>query len=250
MSPPRESKGSTKIARPRPIDRISKTTRNSARPRRGSKNGRKFDPHAFLATIGEGRKAMLFPKKHTIFAQGDPADAIFYLQTGKVKLTVVSKTGKEATIGILSDGSFFGEGSLAGQALRMGSATAMMDCAALRIDRKAMVDALHREHTLSDLFVAYLLARNIRYEEDLVDQLFNSSEKRLARVLLMLAHFGKEGVPETVVPKISQETLAEMVGTTRSRVSFFMNRFRKLGFIHYNGGLQVNSSLLNIVLHD
>ena len=193
---------------------------------------------------------MLFPKKHTIFAQGDPAEAVFYLQTGKVRLTVVSKTGKEATIGILSDGSFFGEGSLAGQVLRMGSATAMTDCAALRIDRKAMVDALHREHTLSDLFVAYLLARNIRYEEDLVDQLFNSSEKRLARVLLMLAHFGKEGVPETVVPKISQETLAEMVGTTRSRVSFFMNRFRKLGFIHYNGGLQIHSSLLNVVLHD
>jgi CRP/FNR family cyclic AMP-dependent transcriptional regulator len=250
MSPPRESKGSTKITRPRPIDRISQRTRNSARPSRASKNGREFDPHAFLATIGEGRKAMLFPKKHNIFAQGDPADAIFYLQTGKVRLTVVSKTGKEATIGILSDGSFFGEGSLAGQVLRMGSATAMTDCAALRIDRKAMVDALHREHTLSDLFVAYLLARNIRYEEDLVDQLFNSSEKRLARVLLMLAHFGKEGVPETVVPKISQETLAEMVGTTRSRVSFFMNRFRKLGFIHYNGGLQVNSSLLNVVLHD
>ena len=250
MSPPRESKGSTKIARPRPIDRISQRTRNSARPRRASKNGREFDPHAFLATIGEGRKAMLFPKKHIIFAQGDPAEAVFYLQTGKVRLTVVSKTGKEATIGILSDGSFFGEGSLAGQVLRMGSATAMTDCAALRIDRKAMVDALHREHTLSDLFVAYLLARNIRYEEDLVDQLFNSSEKRLARVLLMLAHFGKEGVPETVVPKISQETLAEMVGTTRSRVSFFMNRFRKLGFIHYNGGLQVHSSLLNVVLHD
>ena len=152
MSPPRESKGSTKIARPRPIDRISQRTRNSARPRRASKNGREFDPHAFLATIGEGRKAMLFPKKHTIFAQGDPAEAVFYLQTGKVRLTVVSKTGKEATIGILSDGSFFGEGSLAGQVLRMGSATAMTDCAALRIDRKAMVDALHREHTLSDLF--------------------------------------------------------------------------------------------------
>jgi len=250
MSPPRESKGSTKIARPRPIDRITQRTRNSARPRRASKNGREFDPHAFLATIGEGRKAMLFPKKHTIFAQGDPAEAVFYLQTGKVRLTVVSKTGKEATIGILSDGSFFGEGSLAGQVLRMGSATAMTDCAALRIDRKAMVDALHREHTFSDLFVAYLLARNIRYEEDLVDQLFNSSEKRLARVLLMLAHFGKEGVPETVVPKISQESLAEMVGTTRSRVSFFMNRFRKLGFIHYNGGLQIHSSLLNVVLHD
>jgi CRP/FNR family cyclic AMP-dependent transcriptional regulator len=193
---------------------------------------------------------MLFPKKHPIFTQGDPADAVFYLQTGKVRLTVVSKTGKEATIGILSDGSFFGEGSLAGQALRMGSATALTDCAVLRIEKKAMMEALHREHTFSDLFVTYLLARNIRYEEDLVDQLFNSSEKRLARILLLLAHFGKDGVPETVVPKISQETLAEMIGTTRSRVSFFMNRFRKLGFIHYNGGLQVNSSLLNVVLHD
>ena len=218
------------------------------------KKGRDFDPKNFLATIGEGRKAVLFPKKQTIFTQGDSADAIFYLQTGKVRLTVVSKTGKEATIGILSDGSFFGEGSLAGQSLRMGTATAMTDCAVLRIEKRAMVDTLHREHALSDLFVAYLLTRNIRYEEDLVDQLFNSSEKRLARVLLMLAHFGKEGVPETVVPKISQETLAEMVGTTRSRVSFFMNRFRKLGFIHYaggvEGGLQVHSSLLNVVLHD
>ena len=194
---------------------------------------------------------MLFPKKHTIFAQGDPADTIFYLQRGKVRLTVVSKTGKEATIGVLSDGSSFGEGSLAGQPLRMGTAIAMTDCAVLRIEKKAMVDTLHREHTLSDLFVAYLLTRNIRYEEDLVDQLFNSSEKRLARVLLMLAHFGKEAIPETVVPKISQETLAEMIGTTRSRVSFFMNRFRKLGFIQYaggvDGGLQVHSSLLNVV---
>jgi len=197
---------------------------------------------------------MLFPKKQTIFAQGDPADAVFYLQTGKVKLAVVSKTGKEATIGILSDESFFGEGSLAGQTLRMGTATAMTECSVLRIEKEAMMQALHREHAFSDVFVAYLLARNIRYEEDLVDQLFNSSEKRLARVLLMLAHFGKEGVPETVVPKISQETLAEMVGTTRSRVSFFMNRFRKLGFIQYSGGveggLQVHSSLLNVVLHD
>jgi CRP-like cAMP-binding protein len=215
-----------------------------------SKKTRNFNPHTFLATIGIGRKAMLFPKKQTIFTQGDPADAVFYLHTGKVRLTVVSKTGKEATIGILSDGSFFGEGSLAGQALRMGSATAMTDCAVLRIEKTAMMQALHREHTVSDLFVMYLLARNIRYEEDLVDQLFNSSEKRLARVLLMLARFGKEGVPQMVVPKISQETLAEMVGTTRSRVSFFMNRFRKLGFIHYNGGLQVHSSLLHIVLHD
>ena len=193
---------------------------------------------------------MLFNKRQKIFSQGDIADAVFYVQTGKVKLTVVSKTGKEATVGILGDGDFFGEGSLAGQALRMGSATALTDCAVLRIDKKAMMEALHREHEFSDMFVAYLLARNIRYEEDLVDQLFNSSEKRLARILLLLAHFGKEGVPETVVPKISQETLAEMVGTTRARVSFFMNRFRKLGFIHYNGGLQVHSSLLNIVLND
>ena len=165
-------------------------------------------------------------------------------------LTVVSKTGKEATIGIVSEGNFFGEGSLAGQLLRMGSAAAMTDSELLRIEKKAMIDALHREHAFSDLFVAYLLARNIRYEEDLVDHLFNSSEKRLARILLLLAHFGKEGTPQNVIPKISQETLAEMVGTTRSRVSFFMNRFRKLGFIHYNGGLQVHSSLLNVVLHD
>ena len=167
---------------------------------------------------------------------------------------VVSKIGKEATIAIVNQGNFFGEGSLAGQLLRMGSAAAMTDCEILRVEKKTMMDALHREPTLSEMFVAYLLARNIRYEEDLVDQLFNSSEKRLARVLLLLAHFGKEGIPETVVPKISQETLAEMVGTTRSRVSFFMNRFRKLGFIHYAGGsegaLQVHSSLLNVVLHD
>jgi CRP/FNR family cyclic AMP-dependent transcriptional regulator len=249
MSPPRWSK-LAKIARHTSIEQMSQRTRNSARPHRNPKDGREFDPHAFLATIGEGRNAMLFPKKQTIFAQGDRADAVFYLQTGKAKLTVVSKTGKEATIGILSDGSFFGEGSLAGQPRRMGSATAMTDCAVLRIDKKAMVDALHREHEFSDLFVAYLLARNVRYEEDLVDQLFNSSEKRLARVLLMLAHFGKDGVPETVIPKISQESLAEMIGTTRSRVSFFMNRFRKLGFIHYNGGLEVHSSLLSVVLHD
>jgi CRP-like cAMP-binding protein len=215
-----------------------------------AKTRRDFDPQAFLATIGEGRKFVLFPTKQTIFTQGDAADAVFYIQTGKVKLTVVSKTGKEAMIGILGEGDFFGEGSLAGQAFRMGTATAITDCAVLRIDQKAMVGALRREHEISDLFVAYLLARNIRYEEDLVDQLFNSSEKRLARILLLLARFGKEGVPESVIPKISQEMLAEMIGTTRSRVSFFMNRFRKLGFIHYNGGLEVHSSLLNVVLHD
>jgi len=210
----------------------------------------KFDPNTFLATIGVGRRIVAFRKKQSIFAQGDACDAVFYLRKGKVRLTVVSKSGREATIGILSDGDFFGEGGLAGQTVRMGSATAMTDCTVLRIDKKAMMQALHREHALSDLFVAYLLARNIHYEEELVDQLFNSSEKRLARVLLMLAHFGKEAAPETVVPKISQETLAEMVGTTRSRVSFFMNRFRKLGFIHYNGGLQVHGSLMNVVLHD
>jgi len=215
-----------------------------------TKRTREFDPNTFLATIGECRKIVAVPKKQTIFVQGDEADAVFYIQKGKVRLTVVSKAGKEATIGIVNERNFFGEGALAGQILRMGSAAAMTDCELLRIDKRAMMTALHREHAFSDMFVAYLLARNIRYEEDLVDQLFNSSEKRLARVLLLLARFGKEGVPETVVPKISQETLAEMVGTTRSRVSYFMNRFRKLGFIHYNGGLQVHSSLLNVVLHD
>src|SRR6202165_2145634 len=210
-----------------------------------------FDPNTFLATIGEGRKVVVFSKKQTILRQGDGADAVFYIQEGKVVLTVVSDAGKEATIGILSAGDFFGEGCLAGQPLRMASATAMTDCDLLRIEKKAMMDALHREHALSDMFVAYLLGRNIRYEEDLVDQLFNSSEKRLARVLLIIAQFGNDGVPEAVVPKISQETLAEMVGTTRSRVSFFMNRFRKLGLVDYNGGcFQVHSSLLNVVLHD
>src|SRR5581483_3165530 len=188
-----------------------------------SKTKRQFNPRTFLATIGDGRKSLTVAKRKRIFTQGDEADAVFYIRKGKVRLTVVSKSGKEATIGILSDGSFFGEGSLAGQLLRMGSATAMTDCAVLRIEKRAMVQTLHREQALSDLFVAYLLARNIRYEEDLVDQLFNSSEKRLARILLLLAHFGKDGVPETVVPTISQETLAEMIGTTRSRVSFFMN---------------------------
>ena len=212
---------------------------------------RKFDPKRFLATIGEGRKILAFEKGQAIFAQGGPTDAVFYVQKGKIKLTVVSQAGKEATVGVLGEGSFFGEGGLAGQALRMGSASAMTDCTILRIDKQSMIAALHREHTFSDLFVSHLLARNIRYEEDLVDQLFNSSEKRLARILLLLAHFGKEDKPEPVIPKISQESLAEMVGTTRSRVSFFMNRFRKLGFVEYGGGgLQVHSSLLNVVLHD
>ena len=216
-----------------------------------TKKIRDFDPNTFLATIGNGRTIVPFQKKQTIFAQGSPADAVFYIQQGKVKLTVVSNNGKEATLGILSDNDFFGEGCRAGQALRMAAATTITDCDLLRIDKKAMMEVLHREHALSDMFVAYLLTRNIRYEEDLVDQLFNSSEKRLARILLLLAHFGKAGAPEAVVPKISQETLAEMIGTTRSRVSFFMNRFRTLGFIDYGAsGLHVHSSLLNIVLHD
>jgi CRP/FNR family cyclic AMP-dependent transcriptional regulator len=223
-------------------------------PPAARKKASKFDPNHFLATIGEGRKNLTFTKKRGIFAQGDAADAVFYIQGGKVKLTVVSSAGREATLGVLDVGNFFGEGVLAGQPLRMGSAWAMTDCEIQRIEKRAMMEALHRESAFSELFVAYLLARNVRYEEDLVDQLFNSSEKRLARILLLLARFGKDGVPETVVPKISQESLAEMVGTTRSRVSFFMNRFRKLGFVDYSGGpeggLQVHSSLLSVVLHE
>jgi CRP-like cAMP-binding protein len=216
------------------------------------KKREKFNPQTFLSTIDDGRKVEAFPKKQAIFAQGDTADSVFYIQTGKVKLTVVSKTGKEATIGILNEGNFFGEGCLTGQPLRLCSATAMTDCTVMRIDKQSVMDALHREHAFSDMFMAHLLTRNIRYEEDLVDQLFNSSEKRLARILLLLANFGKEGKPEVAIPKISQEALAEMVGTTRGRVNFFMNKFRKLGFVDYQAGdeLQVHSSLLNVVLND
>jgi CRP/FNR family transcriptional regulator, cyclic AMP receptor protein len=222
------------------------------KPVAAAKNLSKFDPKAFLSTMDGGRKIAAFPRRQPIFVQGDPSDCVFYIQKGKIKLTVVSKSGKEATIGILNEGDFIGESCLTGQPLRLCSATAISDCSVMRIDKKAMMEVLHREQNFSDLFVAYLLTRNIRYEEDLVDQLFNSSEKRLARILLLLAHFGKEGVHETPIPKISQETIAEMIGTTRSRVSFFMNRFRKLGFIDYHAGddLQVHSSLLNIVLHD
>jgi CRP/FNR family cyclic AMP-dependent transcriptional regulator len=215
------------------------------------KKKREFDAKAFLSTIGEGRRPLPFRQKQTIFSQGDAAAAVFYIQRGKVRLTVVSNDGKEATIGILGEMDFFGESCLAGQPLRTVAATAMTDCDLLRIEKMAMMAVLHREHAWSDMFVAYLLTRNIRYEEDLVDQLFNSTEKRLARKLLLLANFGKDGKPESVIPKISQETLAEMVGATRSRVSFFMNRFRKLGFVDYGeAGLQVHSSLLNIVLRD
>ncbi len=211
---------------------------------------RKFNLQTFLSTIDGGRKIVTLPKKQTVFCQGDSADAVFYVQEGKVKLTVLSKSGKEATIGVLNEGDFLGESCLTGQPLRMCSATAMTDCTVMRIDKKSMMEVIHREREFSDMFVAYVLMRNIRYEEDLVDQLFNSSEKRLARILLLLAHFGKDGKPEVAIPKISQETLAEMVGTTRGRVSFFMNRFRKLGFVRYNGGLEVHPSLLNVVLHD
>src|SRR5579864_91136 len=217
-----------------------------------TKELRQFDPKTFLTVINGGRKVVTFSKRQTIFLQGDPSDAVFYIQKGKVQLTVLSTAGKEATIGILKEGDFFGEACLTGQPLRLCSATALTDCAVMRIAKTTMMEVLHEEHALSDIFVAYLLTRNIRYEADLVDQLFNSSEKRLARLLLMLAHFGKEGVPETVIPKISQETLAQMIGTTRARVNFFMNRFRKLCFIDYDGGnaLQVHSSLLNVVLND
>ena len=211
-----------------------------------------FNPHTFLSTIGKGRDMLSFEKRDTIFSQGDSTDGLFFIQKGKVQLTVVSEAGKEATLGILSDGDFFGEGGLAGQPLRMSSAVAMTGCVLLHVDRKAMMSALGLEPKLSALFLRCLLKRNIRYQDDLVDQLFNSSEKRLARVLLLMAQFGKEGVSEMSVPRLSQETLAEMVGTTRSRVSFFMNRFRKLGFINYDVGdnLRVHSSLLNVLLHD
>jgi CRP-like cAMP-binding protein len=212
---------------------------------------RTFDPAAFLANTGLGKTIVNLQKKETAFSQGDPADAAFYIQKGRVKLTVTSETGKEATIALLNEGEFVGEECIAvAHPLRLATATAMMDCAMLRISKKEMVRVLHEEHAFSDVFVSFLLARNASVQADLVDQLFNSSEKRLARVLLLLAQFGKDGKPETVIPKISQETLAEMIGTTRSRVSFFMNRFRKLGFIEYNGEMQVHSSLLNVILHD
>ena len=212
-----------------------------------------FNPHTFLSTIGKGREMLSFPKNKTIFVQGDTTDGIFFIQTGKVQLSVVSEGGKEATLGILSEGDFFGEGGLAGQAVRMSSAIAVTsNCVLLHVDKQAMLLAMGREPKLSATFIKYLLKRNIRYQDDLVDQLFNSSEKRLARVLLLMAQFGQAGVSEMTVPRLSQETLAEMVGTTRSRVSFFMTRFRKLGFINYDVGdtLHVYSTLLNVVLHD
>jgi CRP-like cAMP-binding protein len=209
-----------------------------------------FNPLKFLRQVGDGKTSLTSTKKQIVFSQGDAAEAVFYIQAGKIKLTVVSPQGKEAVVAMLEPGSFFGEGCLAGQLVYMTTATAMEDSTLVRIDKQAMIRTLQEDPTFSAMFLTYLLARNIRIQEDLVDQLFNSSEKRLARILLLMAHFGKEGKPEAVIPKISQETLAEMIGTTRSRVSFFMNRFRKLGFLHDNGGLHVHSSLLNIILHD
>jgi len=209
-----------------------------------------FDPKTFLTKIETGKTTRDYRNKQTVFSQGDPADAVFYVQSGKVKLTVVSTRGKEAVIGVLERESFFGEGCLTGQPLRMSTASAIQPSSIVRVGRPTMIRLLHREPEFAELFTAYLLSRNVRMEEDLVDQLFNSSEKRLARILLLLAHFGKEPRPESVIPKVSQDTLAAMVGTTRSRVSYFMNRFRKMGFIHYNGGLQVHSALLSVVLRD
>jgi CRP/FNR family transcriptional regulator, cyclic AMP receptor protein len=209
-----------------------------------------FDPKTFLARVGAGKTRAELRKRQIVFAQGDPADAVFYIQKGKIELRVLSQQGKEAILAILGADDFFGEGCLAGQPLRMSTAAAVTECSVVRLEKSAMIAVLHDEPVFSALFISYLLTRNIRIEEDLVDQLFNSSEKRLARLLLLLANFGKEGKPEAVIPKVSQETLAEMIGTTQSRVSFFMNKFRKLGFIEYNGGLSVHSSLLNVVLHD
>ena len=209
-----------------------------------------FDPKSFLAKVGDGRSIGKYHKGQIIFSQGDPADAVFYIQKGKVKVTVVSKQGKEAIVATLGTNEFFGESCLAGQANRISTAAAIADSVIMQLEKAAIVSVIHKEPTFSELFIAHLVGRTIRVEADLVDQLFNSSEKRLARLLLLLANFGKEGKPEPIIAKISQETLAEMIGTTRSRVSFFMNKFRKLGFIHYNGGIEVHSSLLNVVLHD
>jgi CRP-like cAMP-binding protein len=209
-----------------------------------------LDAKGLLAAVGPGSATRDHPKTQPIFSQGDRADAVFFVQRGKVKLTVLSRQGKQAVVALLGPGDFFGEGCLAGQPVRMATATALTESSVLRLPKPAMIRALHRDAVFAEVFTAYLLSRNIRMEEDLVDQLFNSSEKRLARILLLLANFGKAGRPEPVVPKISQETLAEMVGTTRSRISFFMNKFRKLGFVAYNGRLEVHSSLLHVVLHD
>jgi CRP-like cAMP-binding protein len=214
------------------------------------KNPRAFDAEAFLNSPAVARKVATYAAAAPIFAQGDVANSVFYIQQGRVKLSVVSQTGKEAVVGVLGPGDFLGEGALAGQPVRLATATAMTASRILVVPKRHMIRLLHEQHALSDRFIAHMLARNTRLEEDLVDQLFNASEKRLARTLLLLARYGKPDGPRQVLPKISQEVLAEMVGTTRSRVNFFMNKFRKLGFIEYNGGLKIHSSLLNIILHE
>jgi CRP-like cAMP-binding protein len=210
----------------------------------------KFDPKSFLARVGDGRSIATYAKDQIVFNQGDAATAVFYTQTGKVKISVVSEQGKEAIVAILGAREFFGEGCLAGQTRRIATASALAPCTIVRLEKEAILRVIHEEPAFAEVFIAHLLGRSIRVEADLVDQLFNSSEKRLARVLLLLANFGKEEKPEAIIPKLSQETLAEMIGTTRSRVSFFMNKFRRLGFIEYNGGIEVHSSLLTVVLSD
>jgi len=225
--------------------------RGERETRMADPNHLRFDPAVFLAQAGLGRRIVQVKPKRAFFSQGDPADCVYYLQSGRAKLTVISSAGKEATIALLSAGDFVGEESMAGMpGLRMATATAIAPCTAMKIEHGEMIRVMHEEHAFSDLFLKFLLARSMRTQADLVDQLFNSSEKRLARILLLMAEFGQPGEPETMIPKVSQETLAEMIGTTRSRVSFFMNRFRKLGFIDYNGGIKVHKSLLNVVLHD
>ena len=226
----------------RTAPRINPKTKTAQKPA--------FDPQVFLDSAGVAKKIAEFRKKETIFSQGDLAEDVVYIQKGGVRLSVVNEAGKEAVVAVLGPEDFFGEGCLAGQSIRIGTATAITPTTALVIEKKEMIRALHSEHAFSDRFIAYMLSRNIRIEEDLIDQLFNSSEKRLARTLLLLARYGTHDKPQGILPKIPQETLAEMVGTTRSRVNFFMNKFRKLGFIKYNGGLRINTSLLSVVLHD
>lgn len=220
------------------------------KPKRKSTQKRAFDAQAFLDSGGVARRIVEYRRSQKIYSQGDPTGSVLYVQKGGVKLSVVNEVGKEAVLAILGPGDFFGEGGMAGQSVRMGTATAIVPTTLLVIEKNEMIRVLHAEHAFSDRFVSYMLSRNIRIEEDLIDQLFNSSEKRLARTLLLLARYGKEDQPAGLIPKVSQETLAEMIGATRSRVNFFMNKFRKLGFIHYNGGIQVHKSLLSVVLHE
>jgi CRP/FNR family transcriptional regulator, cyclic AMP receptor protein len=232
--------------------RVMKVTASSSnfQTRKPRKKKPAFDARAFLNSAGVARKVVEYPKSKKIYSQGDPAASVMYIQEGAVKLTVLSSTGKQAVVAILGTGDFLGEGVLAGRSMRMATATAVMPTVVLDIDKNEMIRVLHAQHELSDRFIAYMLVRNLRVEEDLIDQLFNSSEKRLARTLLLLAHYGEEARPQKIIPTISQGMLAEMIGTTRSRVSVFMNKFRRLGFIRYNGGLQINSSLLSVVLHE